>query len=77
MTGVQTCALPILTGDPEGPAHVATVGAYDEKSRSVLVLDPDREWYEPYWTSVDALFEAIADPSSDSEKKAGWIVFNP
>jgi hypothetical protein len=64
-----------ITGDPEGGAHVATVAAYDAKTKSVLVLDPDREWYEPYWTSVDALFEAIADPASDSRKESGWMVF--
>ena len=64
-----------ITGDPEGGAHVATIAAYDAKTKSVLVLDSDREWYEPYWTSVDALFEAIADPASDSRKESGWIVF--
>lgn len=63
------------TGDPEGGAHVATVGAYDEGKGLVLVLDPDRQWYEPYWVPVDKLFEAISDPKSDSEKKAGWIHF--
>jgi hypothetical protein len=54
-----------LTGDPEGGAHVATVGAYDEKKRLVLIMDPDREWYEPYWSPVDKVFESIADPKSD------------
>lgn len=29
--------------------HIAPVGAYDAESRRVLVLDPDRQWYEPYW----------------------------
>lgn len=27
--------------------HIAPVGAYDEGQRRVLVLDPDRTWYEP------------------------------
>lgn len=63
------------TGDPEGGAHVATVGAYDEDKNLVLVLDPDRKYYEPYWISADKLFEAISDPKSDSEKKTGWIYF--
>lgn len=64
-----------ITGDPEGGAHVATVAAYDAKKNLVLVMDPDRQWYEPYWTSVDDLFEAISDPKSDSRKEAGWIYF--
>jgi hypothetical protein len=62
-----------VTGDPEGGAHVATVAAYDQKTHSVLVMDSDREWYEPYWTTVDILFEAISNPASDSEKRVGWI----
>lgn len=61
-----------LTGDPEGGAHVATVAAYDSKTKKVLVLDSDREWYEPYWSPRDALFDSIADPKSDSERP-GWI----
>lgn len=64
-----------VTGDPEGGAHVATVAAYDAKKNLVLVMDPDRQWYEPYWVSADDLFEAISDPKSDSRKEAGWIVF--
>lgn len=64
-----------VTGDPEGGAHVATVAAYDEKPGLVLVLDPDRQWYEPYWVSANDLFESIRDPKSDSRKEAGWIYF--
>ncbi len=64
-----------ITGDPEGGAHVATVAAYDAAKKLVLVMDPDRQWYEPYWTSEDDLFDAISDPKSDSRKEAGWIHF--
>jgi hypothetical protein len=64
-----------VTGDPEGEAHVATVAAYDAKKDLVLVMDPDREWYEPYWTPSKKLFEAISNPASDSEKRVGWIYF--
>ena len=36
--------------------HIAPIGAYDAKTDRVLVLDPDREWYEPYWSkSADVL----------------------
>ena len=64
-----------VTGDPEGGAHVAAIAAFEAKKKRVLVLDPDRDGYEPYWTSVDTLFESIADPRSDSAKKPGWIRF--
>jgi hypothetical protein len=62
----------ILTGDPEGGAHVATIGAYDEKRKSVLIFDPDREWYGPYWSPESKVFEAIADPRSDYASP-GWL----
>jgi hypothetical protein len=61
-----------LTGDPEGQAHVATVGAYDEKKGLVLIFDPDREWYEPYWSPVDKVWEAVSDKRADG-KHSAWI----
>ncbi|MEK7690171.1 MAG: phytochelatin synthase family protein [Bdellovibrionota bacterium] len=61
-----------MTGDPEGGAHIITVGAYDETKGLVLILDPDRQWYEPYWVPEEVVFEAMADPKSDGEKP-GWI----
>jgi hypothetical protein len=64
----------VLTGDPEGGAHVATVGAYDAQRKLVLIMDPDREWYEPYWSPEDKVFDAIRDPRSDG-LNPGWIHF--
>jgi hypothetical protein len=63
----------ILTGDPEGMlAHVAPVGAYDEKKHLVLVMDPDRKWYGPYWSPEDKVFDSIADSRSDADHPS-WI----
>ena len=62
----------ILTGDPEGGAHVATIGAYDEKRKLVLLFDPDREWYGPYWSPESKVFDSILDPRSDYAAP-GWI----
>jgi hypothetical protein len=40
----------LFTGDaPVG--HISPVAAYDARRKRVLVLDSDREWYEPYWVS--------------------------
>jgi hypothetical protein len=63
-----------LTGDPEGPPHVGLVAAYDDKTKQVLILDPDREWYEPYWSPVDQVWEAVRDPKADGNHSA-WIHF--
>ena len=50
-----------LTNDPGGPyAHISPVGAYDAASGRVLVLDVDREYYGPYWVSVERLLTALS-----------------
>jgi hypothetical protein len=61
-----------LTGDPEGGGHVAVIGAYNAENRQVLILDPDREWYEPYWSPLESVFQSIKNPKSDFSKP-GWI----
>jgi hypothetical protein len=54
-----------FTADADA-GHMAPIGAYDARRRSVLVLDPDREWYEPYWVSEETLLEGMmtVDPST-------------
>ncbi len=49
-----------LTGARGGPyAHISPIGAYDEKTRRVLILDVDREWYSPYWVTDEDLLAAM------------------
>ena len=50
-----------LTASEGGPyPHISPVGAYDATRRRVLVLDVDREYYEPYWVDPGKLLEAMA-----------------
>jgi hypothetical protein len=50
-----------LTNDPGGPyAHISPVGAYDTASGHVLILDVDREYYGPYWVSLERLLTALS-----------------
>ena len=50
-----------LTGAPGGPyAHISPVGAYDEKTRRVLIFDVDRQWYEPYWAADVQVLKAMS-----------------
>ena len=50
-----------LTSAPGGPfAHISPVGAYDEKTHRVLIMDVDRQWYEPYWVADTQVFKAMA-----------------
>jgi hypothetical protein len=50
-----------LTGAAGGPyAHISPVGAYNERTRRVLIFDVDRQWYEPYWASDIQVLKAMA-----------------
>lgn len=39
--------------------HIAPIGAYDAQKKRVLILDPDRKWYEPYWVPDELLLKGI------------------
>ncbi len=60
-----------LTGDPEGAVgHMAPLGAFDVSGDRVLLFDPDRRWYEPYWVSTGTLLQAMTtrDPVSGQSR---------
>lgn len=64
----------VLTGDPDGAVgHIAPIAAYDAANRRVLVMDPDRDWYDPYWVSDEALVAAMATTDSTSGRSRGLI----
>lgn len=63
-----------LTGAPGGPyAHISPVGAYDEKTRRVLIFDVDRQWYEPYWAADTRVLEAMSFETK-AFGRGGWVV---
>ncbi len=53
--------------------HIAPVGAYDEAQRRVLVMDPDREWYEPYWIPDEVALGGMATPDSVTQRPRGYL----
>lgn len=59
--------------DDSDIGHMATVGAYDDKSRKVLILDPDRKYYEPYWVSVETLIRGMNTTDSDGVSRRGYL----
>jgi hypothetical protein len=64
------------TGDPEGNVgHVSPVAAYDAKKKRVLIMDSDREYYEPYWVSIDTFVKGLATLDKDANRNRGilWI----
>ncbi|WP_246024587.1 phytochelatin synthase family protein [Azospirillum ramasamyi] len=61
-----------LTGDV-GLGHVAPLGAYDPATRRALVMDPDRQWYVPYWTGDARLLDAMLKPDRADPEGSGLI----
>lgn len=63
-----------LTGDPEGVGHISTIGAYDSRKKRVLIMDTDRQYYEPYWVPVETFMKAMNEVDSGAKKARGLIV---
>lgn len=61
-----------LTGDAT-VGHIAPLGAYDPQHRRVLVMDVDRLWYVPYWSSDEKLLEAMVKPDRSDPTGSGLI----
>ncbi len=61
-----------LTGDAT-VGHIAPLGAYDAAQRRVLVMDVDRQWYVPYWSSDEKLLEAMLKPDRADPTGSGLI----
>ena len=53
--------------------HIAPVGAYDAAGRRVLVMDPDRTWYEPYWVSDEVALQGMATRDSVTGEPRGYL----
>jgi hypothetical protein len=53
--------------------HIAPVGAYDADTRRVLILDPDRAWYEPYWIPDEVALTGMATPDSVTGEPRGYL----
>lgn len=67
----------VLTGDKEGMiGHISPVAAYDAKKKRVLILDTDRKYYQPYWSPVDKVFDAMNTTDPSTSKKRGLIILN-
>ena len=60
------------TGDAD-VGHIAPVGAYDAQKKYVLIMDPDRQWYEPYWVSEETFVDGMATQDKTSTKTRGLI----
>ncbi len=62
----------IFGGAPSG--HFAPIGSYDAANDRVLIMDPDRELYEPFWVSSSKLLHAMTGTDSDSKRSRGYLI---
>lgn len=53
--------------------HISPVGAYDAERQRVLVLDPDRAWYEPYWIPDTIALDGMATHDSVTGQPRGYL----
>lgn len=54
--------------------HIAPIGAYDEPNQRLLVMDPDRTWYEPYWIPDDIALAGMATRDPVSGAPRGYLL---
>ena len=59
-----------------GTGHFSPIGAYDEASDSVLLLDTARFKYGPHWVKVDLLFDALVPLDPSTNKSRGFMVLS-
>jgi hypothetical protein len=63
-----------FTGDPEGAVgHYAPVAAYDGKTKRVLIFDPDRQYYDPYWVSEAVFWKGMNTMDSSKKASRGYL----
>ena len=58
----------------ESVGHFAPVGAYDVNTKRVLIMDPDRDLYEPYWVPEHLLLNSMETVDSAARESRGFVV---
>ena len=61
--------------DDAAVGHVSPVAAFDSKKDRVLIVDTDREYYEPYWVSEETFWKGVSTRDSSVGKSRGivWV----
>ena len=59
-----------------GTGHFSPIGAYDETSDHVLVLDTARFKYGPHWIPLQLMFDALLPIDKDTGKSRGYAVLS-
>lgn len=59
-----------------GTGHFSPIGAYDESSDHVLVLDTARFKYGPHWVPLQLLFDALVPEDKSTGKSRGYMTLS-
>ncbi|KAL7490635.1 hypothetical protein ACHAWT_000195 [Skeletonema menzelii] len=59
-----------------GTGHFSPIGAYDEASDNVLILDTARFKYGPHWVPLELVFDALLPEDPDTGKSRGYVVLS-
>ena len=59
-----------------GTGHFSPIGAYDEATDQVLILDTARFKYGPHWVPLPLLFDALQPVDPDTGKSRGYAVLS-
>ena len=59
-----------------GTGHFSPIGAYDEASDRVLVLDTARFKYGPHWVPLELMFDALLPLDPDTGRSRGYAVLS-
>lgn len=57
-----------------GDGHYSPIGAYDEDTDSVLILDVARFKYPPHWVKLQDLYISMRYLDSTTKKPRGWML---
>jgi len=59
--------------DQSGDGHFSPIGAYDEATDQVLIVDSAKMKYAPHWASLVTIFNGMKYIDSSTGKPRGWI----
>lgn len=65
--------LKFISGTEQG-GHFSPVGAYDAQKKRVLLMDPYREYFEPYWVPERVVLKSMTTKDSSAHKNRGFVV---
>jgi hypothetical protein len=63
-----------LLSQRQSYGHYSPVGAFDEQTDRILILDTDAEFYGPYWVSVDMAIKSMRTMDTDAKKFRGFLM---